>query len=338
MTLEAFWPALERCGRESAAGDWRLMAGEGWQRAPLRRTARVAESVLDPRTPARRLDVLDESTAAGPSFFVVDGDFRPRADVLATSESVAVWEVDFDKLAKLLGAKLGFVPCHASAHGCCIHVGNVIERKRETRPVFLHVPAGGFFDHENLIEALGNMPPCTLLLPNSKWITKELAVIAHTREVMLDPVAERLAAGPDERGAVLVRNRKPDRRPAPILDVQPGWTWDKLEVAIDPRGTVTAAYGRHRGKFDFRKAARSKAARHTELLATIAVRGEWANPPSDHQKHQSDRKAFERLEEVLKKLLPIGGKPFGRSGGKWRPVFAVALSGVAELRGRDEDE
>ena len=330
MTLETFWPALERCGQQSAAADWKLMAGDGWQRAPLRRTARFAESVLDPRMPARRLDVLDESTAAGPAFFVVDGDFRPRPDVAVTANDIAVWEVNYDKLAVMLGRGCGFVASEAKYGESCVHVGNVIARREETRPVFLHVPAGGFFDYQNLVLLIARLPPSVLLLTCSRWITAEVAAIALERDVRLDPVAERLKLPSSERGTVHARARKaasPGGK-GPILDVQPGWTWEKLKITIDPRGTLTASYGRERHTHDFRKAARSKAARPTELLVTIACNSEWKNPPSHEHDHEADRQAFKRLVRELKRLLPIPGKPFEKRSGIYRPRFQLTLVGV----------
>lgn len=337
MSLETFWRALERCGRQSAAADWQLIAGEGWRNGPLRRTARYATSVLDPRKPERRLDVLDESDGDTLRFAIVDGDYRPRSDVAATPEALTVWTVDFNKLAQLLGQQLGFNPCPTKENGCCFHVGNSVKKRQATLPVFLHVPAGGFFDQQHLIGQIAELPPCTLLLSNSRWVTAEVVAIAKARGVQLDPVAERLAFAPAERGSVVVRSRRAEKDRGAMLDVRPEWKWEKLMISIHPNGTMTAAYGRQKGRHDFRKASRSKVARQTHMLAHMAARGSWTNPPSDHPDHEATRKAFRRLEEELRKLIPINGDPFERSRGAWRPVFQLRLVGVDEVRGDDGD-
>ncbi len=316
------------------------MAGEGWRTGPVRRTTRFAASVLDPRLPARRLDVLDESNGAGPVFAIVDDDFRPRADVPATADDVTVWEVNFDQLAAMLGKALGFVASGArEAGGGCIQVGNVIARREETRPVFLHVPAGNLFDGEQLASVIAQLPASVLLLPSSRWITKEIAALAQTRGVRLDPVADRLKSPALERGTLHARARTAAsaKGKGPILDVQPGWTWDKLKVGIDPVGKMHVSYGRHGATHDFRKASRSKAARHTEVLAMVAHYGEWTNPPSGDKDHETKRKAFQRLEKELRTLVPIAGKPFERVEGRWRPMFQLKLVGVDDMRGKRDD-
>ncbi len=338
MNLETFWPALERCGRQGAAADWQLLAGDDWQSGPLRRTARYATTVLDPRLPARRLEVLDESNGDGPAFAIVDGDYRLRTDVPSTPEALTVWVVDYNKLARLLGQRLGFNPCPAKEHGCCFHVGNAVQKRQATQPVFLHAPTGSIFDHERLLAQIAEMSSCTLLLPNAKLMTKEVGALATARGVQLEPVADRLAMAPAERGTVVVRSRHAAMDRKAILDVRPEWTWERLKVTIHPRGTMTAIYGRQRGIHDFRKASRSKVARQTEMLAHMAAQGEWMNPPSDHPNHEATRKAFRRLEEELKKLIPINGDPFVRSHGAWRAAFQLKLVGVEDVRGEDERE
>ena len=140
--------------------------------------------------------------------------------------------------------------------------------------------------------------------------------MAEARNIRVETIAELMAMPVGERGTLLVRAKSaamkssPKKELHPILDVQPGWTWENLRMILDPTGSISVQYGRQKEAFTFSKANDIKVNRPIEILATIAVKGFWKNPPSGAKNHESVRKAFQRLERNLKALIPIAGHPF----------------------------
>ena len=64
----------------------------------------------------------------------------------------------------------------------------------------------------------------------------------------------------------------------------------------------------------------------------------WKHPPSGADNHESDRKAFHRLERDLKLLIPIAGHPFDKEKGEWKPAFQIILPPEYAQRKRKEIE
>jgi hypothetical protein len=84
-------------------------------------------------------------------------------------------------------------------------------------------------------------------------------------------------------------------RPDP-LDVQTDWRWQKLKITLDPKGRMTAAYGKLRQSYTFTNANKTGICRRIEILATMAVHGAW-QPSRIHS--EADKKAFTRLQAEL---------------------------------------
>ncbi len=108
----------------------------------------------------------------------------------------------------------------------------------------------------------------------------------------------------------------------PILDVQTDWRWQKLKITLDPTGRITAAYGKQRQSHIFKKANKTGTCRHIEILATMAVHGEW-QPSRTHS--EADKKAFKRLQAELQAILPLPGDPFRKEGAQFHPLFELTL-------------
>lgn len=327
MNIKSFWPALERLGVAGAAHDWRMLLGEQWKRAPLRRTPRIAQSVLDPRLPARRLEVADESDETGARFAFFDHDMRLVREGVGR-EDVAVWEIDWNELGAQLARALRFAACDVRAQNDGVfQVGNVIARDHPTHPVFLFVPCGDFFDAERLLGVAVSLPPCTLLVTRGKWITAEVAAASKAAGIMIDSVAERLEASPDAAGSVVSRSRGSiaHKAAAAILGVRPEWTWSKLRVLVDPVGKIHFRYARESATHTFRSANRKKPPFGLVALGQMAVQGKWTPPPHGSAKHDNAIRAMNRLKNLLRALVPISGEPFETREGDIHPVFQVRL-------------
>jgi len=61
------------------------------------------------------------------------------------------------------------------------------------------------------------------------------------------------------------------------------------------------------------------------LKAAIADDMSFRNPPSGASNHESVRKNVQRLEKLLRTLVPLPGKPFRNESGKFVPCFKISL-------------
>ena len=195
-----------------------------------------------------------------------------------------------------------------------------------------------------LLRDMASLPACTLFLPSIRLLSADVSKMAEARAIRVETISERMAMPASERGTLLVRAKSAAKKSSqkkelnPILDVQPGWTWDSLRIVLDPTGSIAVQYGRQKGAFTFPKANGKKVNRPIEILAIIAVKGFWKNPPSGAKDHERDRKAFCRLENDLKALLPIAGHPFEKEKGEWKPAFQITLPPEYAQRKREEIE
>lgn len=67
------------------------------------------------------------------------------------------------------------------------------------------------------------------------------------------------------------------------------------------------------------------------ILMTLAAQGEWRNPPLSSPDYERVSKAFQRLQFLLRALVPLPGKPFRKSARAYVPLFQTRIH--AKLRG-----
>ena len=245
-----FWRLLDERGSNGfAAADLHLHLGEDWKTAPVQKARRMAEFIDDPLNPASALTVLAEQSG---KIFVTSESHPLRAREVCPEE-VELWVPDWRKISEQLSSALGFFPCEPRGEGRTRQIGNIHSRKLASRPVFLHIPAGGNADCMSPLNEMPTMPASILFLLSQQRITPSIHALAHDRGIMLDSVIERLAA-PDS-ASIQIRTRLSARSHKstvarnlidPILDVQTDWHWQKLKITIDPTGRITAAYGKQR--------------------------------------------------------------------------------------------
>jgi hypothetical protein len=58
---------------------------------------------------------------------------------------------------------------------------------------------------------------------------------------------------------------------------------------------------------------------------TLAAHGQWHHPPKSSPDYGRTCKAFQRLQQLLRALVPLPGKPFRRQGGAYVPLFQVMI-------------
>ncbi|MFZ4776279.1 MAG: hypothetical protein ACOYM3_12985 [Terrimicrobiaceae bacterium] len=327
MSPPRFWTLLEQIGTSGAAAcDWEILLGKTWKYAPLRRTLRIAGTIRDAANPDRHLELIEEAEDRYTTTFPLN------STISLTRIHVEVWIPDWNRLAEELARELRFIAVDPGSTGQTRQIGSITSRKLPASHVFLHIPGGHVGMQAALLRDMTSLPPSTLYLPSVGLLSGAVSKMAEARGIHVETIAERMAMPASERGTLLVRARSAARKTSPkkellpILDLQPGWTWSNLRILLDPTGRICVQYGRQKGAFTFPKANGTKVNRPIEILATIAVKGCWKNPPSDAKNHERDRKAFQRLEKDLKLLIPIAGHPFDKAKGEWRPAFQISLS------------
>ena len=103
------------------------------------------------------------------------------------------------------------------------------------------------------------------------------------------------------------------------------WTWSKLRVLVDAEGKAYFRYARESATHKFRGASRNEPPFGLVVLGQMAVRGKWTPPPPGSAKHDNAIRAMNRLENLIRALVPISGEPFETREGDIHPVFQVRL-------------
>ena len=327
----SFWRVLEALGSAgSAAHDWRLRLGGDWEecRSFLRLGAGVADCVIDPDNHNRHLTV----DVDGDSGFVAFSEEPPlRPPISLSAGEVALLCPDWSTIADALGKSLNFVPGPWEKDGVTRQIGIAQHGRNPTRPVILHLPGGHIGDHGKLLRDLGKRADAIILLPSSRWLTPEVQALRKSHNLSFVPLADQLEAAaqgqpnfPLEAALGLAATR-PGKRIAPVLHPQPGWRWDMVRVEVASGGRLLFSCDGQHGEHRLPKTTAKKPHQALGIMMTLAVKREWRNPPSDAPTHESVRKNFKRLDELLRSLVPLPGKPFRRFHGTFIPVFQVSL-------------
>jgi hypothetical protein len=58
---------------------------------------------------------------------------------------------------------------------------------------------------------------------------------------------------------------------------------------------------------------------------TLAANGEWRNPPLSSPDYDRVSKALQRLQTLLRALVPLPAKPFQKSSGTFVPIFNIRI-------------
>jgi hypothetical protein len=79
------------------------------------------------------------------------------------------------------------------------------------------------------------------------------------------------------------------------------------------------------GSYAFPKRQQLASEHPLGILMTLAAKGEWRNPPISSPDYDRVAKSFNRLQALLRALVPLPGKPFQKSGGAFVPVFQTRI-------------
>ena len=303
---------LESWGAEGlAAWDWKLHMGDAWTCAPLHRTAAIAETVADPKANGFRLTVREEEDG-----IVLIDEEHPLRGTPIERGAVEIWKPDWNAMALQLANAIGFEMCVLEGSGAVRKIGIYRCPEAAPRDVYFYVP--GFFARGIPAEVI-RLSDCILVVPGTRTASQELRLIAESRRVSVH-----FPDGPTTLlRANIKRLAKASGAPAPILDVRPAWTWDKLKIEADS-DRLTASYGREKRVHRFTPDNKKGTARYAEVLLSMAKDGGWTF--AEGRKREADRRLLHRFKVHLKELIPIDGEPFNRDGDTIAPNFKLTLA------------
>ena len=332
MMTSNLWRALEQLGAEVAAAcDWQRHLGDDWEicRAFLKPVPGHAETVLDPERPARRLDVV---TDGEDRFLGIVADDAPDGPPLPLSaDDVAPLTLDWQTVADALGKTLGFTANRYESQGLTRQIGTAQNGSDPVRPVILCLPAGHFGDHGRMLRDISARQDATILLPSASWVTPALQAVSSANRLSMVGLAEECSRSARGRTggvpnlAVPVASPGVRKKIKPVLVLQPGWRWDMVRVVVAYGGRILISCGGQHGEHVLPKTSAKKPNQAMSILMKLAVDQEWSNPPSGARNHESVRKNFQRLESLLRALVPLPGKPFRNEAGKFIPHLQISL-------------
>lgn len=314
------WRALDLMGSEGgAASDWRLRLGEAWEvgRAYLRRTPRIAGSVIDHERAPRRLNVEpgDEDGYLG---LCGDADYL-HSPVCLSREDVQVLQPDWDALTRSLAEEFGFAGNRWESTGCARKIGTAQHGSDPARPVILCLPPGHPMRQVVILRDLAARRDATVLIPSVSRLTPEVDALVNAQGLTVVGLVEHLedATVRETPAPYLPAPRTKatkSTRLRPIFRMQSGWTWDMLTIEVATGGRLVFSCG---GQREDVRLPKSKGTNHSasyEILFNLAFADpqEWRNPPAWQKAQDTVRRRFGRLRKQLELLFPAPDGPFAK--------------------------
>jgi hypothetical protein len=325
-----FWKSLELLGAGgSALCDWRLLFGEDLDQcmAFLRRTGRVADTIVCPTSRKQRLSLMPD----GAQDFVAVGDDTWEPPLEVSAADAKVYEPRWNEIARALGEILQFTPGIWDNDGMLRQIGIVHGSGGVVTPVLLFLPSGQLGDYQALFRDLARREKSTVLLPTNRWLNRELEDLrqrcGHQFVVLSDHLRE-LVSSPQYATNLpaIPATAKPVRgKTKAIIHTGNGLTWEKITIELAGNQSIRIKAPGQDKIHSFSK--RSKLSKHHPLgiLIQIGSKGHWENPPTYSAEYERASKAFQRFRALLRALIPLPEEPFVDYQGRHTPRFKVII-------------
>ena len=332
----SFWKALESLGAHgSALCNWWHVLRDDWESCSkfLKPTGRPASTVIDPQNPPRRLELM----ADGEEDFVAVDEYGGVPPIPFKAADVAEMQPRWETIARTLAELLGFDHGAWENSGHIRRIGSTQDAFGRVTPVLLFLPAGHLGDYNGLFRDLSARTESTVLFPSSRWFTAEIEALRNRNRLEFIDLAERLAqieAQPDARVPLplVAQPRRPAApKPRAVIHAGNGLTWSQVTIELAGNQTIRLTAPGQDGSHTFTKRQQLGPEHPLGILMTLAAKGEWRNPPFASPDYDRVSKAFQRLQNLLRALVPLPGKPFKKSTGAFVPIFQIRIH--AKLRG-----
>lgn len=197
--------------------------------------------------------------------------------------------------------------------------------------MLLFLPPGHFGDYHGLFRELSTRTESTVLVPSDRWLTAEMESLRDRNQLEFVDLSERLvrilaqpaarvplptisksrsATGPNVRAVIYAGN---------------GLTWSQVTIEIAGNQTIHLKAPGQEGIHTFSRRSKLSQEHPLGILMTLAAKGEWRNPLGSSPDYDRVSKAFQRLQHLLRALVPLPGKPFKKSSGAFVPLFQVRI-------------
>ena len=118
-----------------------------------------------------------------------------------------------------------------------------------------------------------------------------------------------------------------------------GLTWDQVTIEVNAGRTIVLKAPGQEGKYRFSPNSQLQEDHAVGMLMRLAVDGQWRNPSLADAGYYRVSKAFLRLRQLLRSLVPLPGQPFKKVRGAYVPVFRINLHpDLAGFRGSAHPE
>jgi hypothetical protein len=322
--------ALESLGAHgSAVCNWRHHLGDDWESCAqfLKPTGCAASTVLDPHNPPRHLELMVDGYE---DFVAVDED--PSVPPIPfKAADVAEMQLRWEPIARALADAIGFDYGAWETQGDLRRVGSSQDPFGRVSPVLLFLPPGHLGDYQNLFRELSIRTESTVLFPTQRWFTRELEALRTRNRLEFVDLTKRLAqieAQPTARvplPAITKVRETHESKVRAVIHAGNGLTWSQITIEIAGGQTIQLKAPGQNGTYSFSKRSQLGPEHPIGILMTLAAKSEWRNPPGSSADYERVSKAFQRLQALLRALVPLPGKPFQKSGGAFVPLFQARI-------------
>jgi hypothetical protein len=95
-----------------------------------------------------------------------------------------------------------------------------------------------------------------------------------------------------------------------VIHAGNGLTWSQVTIELTGNQTIRLTAPGQDGSHTFPKRQQLSPEHPLGILMTHAAKGEWRNPPLSSPENERVSKAFQRLQTLLRTLVPLPGRPF----------------------------
>ena len=110
-----------------------------------------------------------------------------------------------------------------------------------------------------------------------------------------------------------------------VIHAGNGLTWSQVTIELTGNQTIRLTAPGQDGSHAFPKRQQLGPEHPLGILMTLAAKGEWRNPPLASPDYERVSKAFQRLQTLLRTLVPLPGRPFRKSDGAFVPLFQIRI-------------
>jgi hypothetical protein len=267
----------------------------------------------------------------GEEDFVAVDEYADVPPIPFKAADVAEMQPRWEPIARALADSIGFDFGAWENHGNLRRIGSCQDSFGRVSPVLLFLPPGHLGDYNGLFRDLSSSTESTVLFPTHRWFTAEMEAMRVRNRLEFVDIAERLSqieAQPAVR-LPLPAITKPRGSSAPkiraVIHAGNGLTWSQVSIEITGDQTIHLKAPGQEGAHSFSKRNQLGPEHPLGILMTLAAKGEWRNPPGSSADYDRVCKAFQRLQTLLRTLVPLPGKPYRKSAGAFVPLFQVLI-------------